>query len=88
MPRIRNRPVRFWVQQGMYSPRDKAVGWRMWTEHGNLPEAEREAKRHEYGRVLEVKEVWHSPNIKPMDDMGALGEQSKPIPAEPKGAGA
>lgn len=45
----------FTVEQGMYSPRDNAWGFRLWGHFADLTEAKRIARRLGNARVLKVE---------------------------------
>lgn len=42
----------FVVEQGMFSPRDGAVGYRFWAYYDNLQDARTAARKLQYSRVL------------------------------------
>lgn len=54
----------FTIYQGMYSPRDKAIGWRPWDTAPTLAEAKQKAKPLQYARIEECRNVWFSSDAK------------------------
>jgi len=51
------KPKQFWVQQGMFDPRERTWGYRHWSEHEKLPLAIKSAKELGHSRILEVREL-------------------------------